>query len=51
LIIGEPLIKRQLSKLYDQVFRSDLEVKVIDEQMQRLEEVKRRIQKRNDPNK
>lgn len=49
-IVGEPLIKRQLSKLYDQAFRSNLEIKVIDDQIEKLREVKNRIQKRNDSN-
>lgn len=49
-VIGEPLIKRQLSKLFDQAFQTDIELKVIDEQIEKLREVKNRIQKRNDSN-
>lgn len=41
-IIGEPLIQRQLSLLYDRVFNEDLEVEIIDRQMEVLNKLKER---------
>lgn len=46
-VIGEPLIKRQLSKMYDEIYNTELEIEVIDEQIKRLENFKNRIQKKN----
>jgi predicted ATP-binding protein involved in virulence len=46
-IIGEPLIKRQLFKLYDIAFKTNYEEKIIDEQIKRLQELKNR---KNDSN-
>ena len=45
-IIGEPLIKRQLSKMYDEIYNEGLELDAIDEQMKRLAELKIRIKKK-----
>lgn len=39
-VIGEPLIKRQLSKMYDDLYNTDLEVKAINEQIERLEKIR-----------
>lgn len=41
-IVGEPLIQRQLSSLYDRVFNEDLEVEIIDRQMEALKKLKER---------
>lgn len=41
-IVGEPLIQRQLSLLYDRVFNEDLEVEIIDRQMEALKKLKER---------
>lgn len=50
-VIGEPLIKRQLSKMYDKLYETDLEIEAIDEQIKKLEEFKNRKQKKgNDKN-
>lgn len=40
-VIGEPLMKRQLSKMFDQIFSTELEIEVIDEQIKRLEKLKK----------
>jgi predicted ATP-binding protein involved in virulence len=42
-IIGEPLIKRQLSKMYDEIYNEGLELDVIDEQMKRLQKLREKI--------
>lgn len=50
-VIGEPLIKHQLSKMYDKLYETDLEINAIDEQIKKLEEFKNRKQKKgNDKN-
>lgn len=45
-VIGEPLMKRQLSKMFDQIFSTELEIEVIDEQIKRLEKLKKQKLKR-----
>lgn len=47
-IIGEPVIKRQLSKMYDEIYREGLELDAIDEQMVRLQKLKEKIAKKRD---
>jgi hypothetical protein len=39
-VIGEPLMKRQLSKMFDKLYQTDLEVKAINEQIKRLEKIR-----------
>jgi predicted ATPase len=39
-VIGEPLIKRQLSKIFDKLYQTDLEVNAIDEQIKRLKKIR-----------
>lgn len=46
-VIGEPLIKRQLSKMYDEIYNEGLELDAIDQQMSRLQKLKEKIEKKS----
>ncbi|WP_237276423.1 AAA family ATPase [Tenacibaculum ovolyticum] len=46
-VIGEPIVKEHLAKMYDKKFSSELELEILDKEIERLQEKKNRYNDKN----